>query len=264
MKRRNEIIITIAIITIVSICVSIGWVKLNKPYDFVNSNKTDDVYLTLNSPTCNGLLFKNSTGDKICAPWDDLHDGILYIKNMKREVVVTINNTEVKPQLPTIHMNQTGVDVSPDIKSGNYVTFDDGCKTAIDYNKVTLEDTREYLVSGNCTNADMPMLLKYVKQFLSEKSKELTSNAGPSSEELTQGTNVCTVGFGCPNNATSALTYGTEMQMLWGEIQDQNKKILENQNIMMCLEVVKNPDTWVQVGKYLTERGVNCTGLDIK
>lgn len=86
----------------------------------------------------------------------------------------------------------------------------------------------------------------------------------PSNEQLTEETNVCTVGFGCPNNATSALTYGTEMQMLWGEIQDQNKKILENQNIMMCLEVVKNPDTWVQVGKYLTERGINCTGLDIK
>lgn len=204
---------------------------------------------------------------------------LLYVHKSKLE-----NQT-----LPTVYMNQTGVDTSQDIISNN-VTLNDGCKTIFEYNKATLQDTREYTVSGNCTNVDLPLLQKYVKQFLTEKSKELTS-----SEELTQGTNACTVGFDCPKNtskyyteikevpplteATNCISGGPcnppvdnqECSGITMELCEQNKviiqqqkEILSNQNIQMCLEVVKNPDSWVSIGKYLTERSVNCTGLDIK
>lgn len=41
----------------------------------------------------------------------------------------------------------------------------------------------------------------------------------------------------------------------------QNKQMLENQNVELCLQVTDHPDTWIQIGNYLTERGIQCKGL---
>lgn len=74
------------------------------------------------------------------------------------------------------------------------------------------------------------------------------------------------------HKSDDTLTEGTRLQMKWNGTMDyelktiisQQEKIINDENIQLCLEVVKSPNNWVEIGKYLTQRGVNCTGLEIK
>lgn len=136
-------------------------------------------------------------------------------------------------QIPYVYSSTT--EPVPNIIPRNYVTFDDGCKTGFDYNNVTFEVTNEYLVSGNCTSNDMSLLDRYATNFMSiEKSQPQKTKTEPilqynspelkmnvtsacpdgivcpqldekdalTSTSLTEGTDVCIVGFNCPNNET--------------------------------------------------------------
>lgn len=243
----------------------------------INQSVNTEPKLYIGTKDCNGIAFMNSTGDKICATWNDLHDDIALLKHLNIK-----NTTTIKW---TFTMNSTTT--CPDDICQNTTTLTEATNRPDTYPNGTLADVTNkndccYYKTTNpsnfwhSTDGTIQPDVVYQKQNKCNQNdieciKENYPQDYKSSSELTEGTNVCTVGFDCPPSVQKESTDDTQCSGITMQLCEQNKKIIEqqkeilnNQNIELCLQVVKSSSDWETIGNYLTTRGITCQGLTWK